>query len=326
MICAPVVIATLDRYEHFKRCIESLAKNSWAKYTEVYVSVDCPPAEQYEEGHGMIVEYLDNRQFKEFKMLHLYFQEKNLGASGNMLFLRWKAFEKFDRVISFEDDLEVSPNYLEFMDKALEFGCYDETIYGVCGFSDWINKSKAMAGTAFKSLAYSWGCGTYRAKYEKMRNEISVEWLDGIVYNARTMFKIFARDKVLFHALLNMYCTQRHPVFFAEDGSLKPIDIVVEVYMHMNDMCVILPAVSKVRNWGMDGSGQNCGVRLGVELCKLDRDESFEFRMETNQEINRVFQHRWNWIFRKITGQSRRVLFADWLYYCCLMVMKKFGK
>ena len=35
-------IESTCRYEHFVRCIESLKRNTWAKYTDVYVALDYP--------------------------------------------------------------------------------------------------------------------------------------------------------------------------------------------------------------------------------------------------------------------------------------------
>lgn len=328
MVYAPVIVTTLNRYEHFKRCIESLEKNTWAKYTEVYVSVDYPPEEKYEEGHGNIVKYLSNREFRGFKKLHLYFQEKNLGMAGNADFLRKKAFERFDRVIYFEDDLEVSPNYLEFMDKALEAGRQDDKIYCASGYTGRIKMPKSMKGTAFEALSCSYGNGTYRDKRDKMLQEVSVEWLDDIVYDVRKMFKIFLRSKVVFHFLLNGYIIQQKKVYFIEDGSIRPIDIVVNVYMIMNDMYSILPTVSKIRNWGMDGSGQNCGKKQSMTADKqeFDTNESFEFQLETNKFVNMLIQHRWNWIFKKVTGSEPTILCKEWLYYCYLLIRRKIEK
>lgn len=34
MVYAPIIIPTLCRFEHFKKCIENL-KNSWAKFTDI---------------------------------------------------------------------------------------------------------------------------------------------------------------------------------------------------------------------------------------------------------------------------------------------------
>lgn len=47
---APVIIPTLNRYDHFIKCLESLEKCSGAEYTEVFVALDFPPSNKYIEG------------------------------------------------------------------------------------------------------------------------------------------------------------------------------------------------------------------------------------------------------------------------------------
>ena len=66
MIYAPVVIPTLCRSTHFKRTVESLKRNGWAKYTDVYIGLDYPPAEKYEQGWKEICEYLETSDFSVF--------------------------------------------------------------------------------------------------------------------------------------------------------------------------------------------------------------------------------------------------------------------
>ena len=44
---APVLIPTLNRYEHFKRCLESLERCTWAEKTDVYVALDFPPSDKF---------------------------------------------------------------------------------------------------------------------------------------------------------------------------------------------------------------------------------------------------------------------------------------
>ena len=39
----PVVIPALNRYEHFKNCVESLAKNTLTGETELIIALDYPP-------------------------------------------------------------------------------------------------------------------------------------------------------------------------------------------------------------------------------------------------------------------------------------------
>ena len=78
---APVIIPTLCRYEKFVQCMESLRKNSWAKYTEIYVAVDYPSKESHWEGYNRICEYL-NQDFPEFKATARYNRQSKVYIVG----------------------------------------------------------------------------------------------------------------------------------------------------------------------------------------------------------------------------------------------------
>ena len=56
-IYAPVIILTLNRFEKFKKCLESLEACTGADKTDVYVSLDYPPSEKYVEGWKKIDSY-----------------------------------------------------------------------------------------------------------------------------------------------------------------------------------------------------------------------------------------------------------------------------
>lgn len=45
MIYSPVIIPTLNRYEHFRECLESLEHCVDADKTTVYIGLDYPPSE-----------------------------------------------------------------------------------------------------------------------------------------------------------------------------------------------------------------------------------------------------------------------------------------
>ena len=55
---APVLITTLNRYEHFKRCVESLSRCTHAEKTELVIGLDYPPNEKYVAGWEKISEYV----------------------------------------------------------------------------------------------------------------------------------------------------------------------------------------------------------------------------------------------------------------------------
>lgn len=80
---APVVIPVLCRYKHFTKCIESLANNGWAKYTDVYIALDYPAKDKHVYGYKQICGYLDNNDFSAFHSFCVIKRNKNLGPAIN---------------------------------------------------------------------------------------------------------------------------------------------------------------------------------------------------------------------------------------------------
>ena len=109
-IYAPVVIPTLCRYEHLKRCIDTLSECTGADETELYVGLDFPAKESHWEGYRKICNYLPT--ITGFKNVVVIRREENMGATRNARDLLDIVHQKFDRYIFSEDDNEFSPNFL----------------------------------------------------------------------------------------------------------------------------------------------------------------------------------------------------------------------
>ena len=78
---APILIPTLNRYEHLRRCVESLAKNKLAKESELVIGLDYPPQEKYQEGWEKIKEFLPT--ISGFGKVTILSADKNIGAVNN---------------------------------------------------------------------------------------------------------------------------------------------------------------------------------------------------------------------------------------------------
>jgi hypothetical protein len=289
---APVAIPTLNRYEKLKRLLESLENNSLAKYTEIFISVDYPPEDKYVEGYNQIIKYLNENKLN-FKKTNIFFQESNLGAFQNSEFLGKVVFERFDRVISLEDDNEVSLNFLEYMNKALEYGKDKPDICCISAFSGNYRLPRDIKGTAFKSQFLSWGTALWRDKNREMANVVNVEWLEDIINDWKKLFLIYRKSRTLMVHFGTHYILNPNPNFYI-DGRIYYIDIIYELYMIFNNKYSIMPTISKIRNYGADGSGQNCIYdknQLDVEhLQKLDTEETFEFILDTVEKRRKKIQ------------------------------------
>lgn len=321
MIYAPIAICTLNRYEHFRRCIESLEKNPWSIYTDIFISVDFPSNEKHKEGYEKIIEYLSKCEL-HFKQVYSFFQKRTLGANENYNFIINTVFARYDRIIVLEDDLEVSPNYLEYMDKALAYGENKDNIFCVCGLGEIsIKKIKNIEGSVFFAQFISAGGGFYRNRIQLKDEVVSKQWLDEISHSCKKMLKLYFKHRQTFYFFLENYIIQKKPVFFLSNGELANIDITLHIYMIMSNMYAILPTKPKVRNWGYDGTGQNCSriERLAGEKQELDDKDNFNLDLEIDKKINRLIKCRYS----KATLMKKGDIWKGLLYYCYLKITRR---
>lgn len=255
MVYAPVLIPTLNRYEHLRQCLESLACCTWASETEVYVALDYPPIEQwhrYASGWEKNREYLRSVGNMGFKKLHVIERKENYGIwlpgqKGNLQSLCREVESKYDRYILTEDDNVFSPNFLEFMDKGLEKFENDERVYALSGFRWWF-PIKYDTNTFFRQQVECtpWSEGVWVAK-RKMLDNIDYAWFRKWL-TFGTICNLLKRGEVCLLGSLLEFARSVHK------GDCL-IDRHLTVILSLTGMQMILPTVSLVKNIGLDGSG-----------------------------------------------------------------------
>lgn len=280
MDCAPVLIITLNRYEHLKRCIDSLKKNTLAKETDLYIGLDYPPNERYEEGFQRVQDYLDGG-IEGFRNVIVVKQTVNQGMFRNFVKLEEKAYETHNKIIYSEDDNEFSANYLEYMNWCLEKYENDDTVLAVSGYNYPISRDD-FTGNVFRCGTYfsAWGYGIWKKKETEMRKHLNMDFFMKCYKNGRYM-------RMLSKAGRNQYVNmvkgmlEYTPDLIAEN-QIREIDLAFGLYMAAAGKQMVFPVESKVRNWGYDGTGANC-----LELTYKDGAESNHrnFRFE-NQQID----------------------------------------
>ncbi|MCM1387770.1 MAG: glycosyltransferase [Bacillus sp. (in: Bacteria)] len=313
MIYAPVMIITCNRYEHLNRCIESLKKNTYADKTELYISIDYPPNEDYREGWERIRQLLKT-PIEGFDKVNLYFQETNLGVSGNYRWLEKLIFEKYDRLIYTEDDNEFSPNFLAYMDRGLELYKNHPKVYSVCGYADEYAfrcaKDNVVALTDFSA----WGMGIWREKEKILHSQLTLDTWIKAGEDSKFMWRLYRNRKRLFSRMLGTLLD------VSVEDKLPNTDINRGIFLAINGFCAIYPVLTKVRNWGADGSG--CNIIGSVSEYErlvnipLDMEEDFEYRfskVKVNKYNNKLLDNNHNWRHLK--------WYNDPLTYLCYKVM-----
>ncbi len=274
---APVFIPTLCRYEHFKRCVESLANCTHADKTDLIIALDYPLKDSHWDGYKKIEAYLTD--IKGFASVNVIKRNENYGAVRNIFETKKELFERYDRLIFSEDDNEFSPNFLDYLNKGLEKFKDDPRIYAICGYNYPIVMPEDYKYNYFLGKAFSaWGYGIWKKQYEVFKKDFTYSDVVRKLNNTKEAFKVF--DNI--NSLLKI----------AKDRQLCG-DVIISSGLTLRNMRCVFPAVTKVRNHGHDGSGVNCGVASNKELFiaqPLDDANSFAFSHAPDKDSMKVIE------------------------------------
>ena len=253
---APIYIPTLCRDTHFINGVESLKKNGWAKYTDVYIALDYPAKESHWEGYRKICEYLENGDFSAFANFYVKKRKKNIGSLANIDSMRDELMEKYDRWIFAEDDIEFAPCFLEYMNKCLDLYEDDPDVFAINGYTYPVSYKVSDGSNVVKQFATvsEWGIGYWKKKYLPALEGLRKDCL-------RSSFAYAAHSGILERMVNSRRCDY---INYALSGNKDPLythmaDVSMGIYMNLKGMCVISPTVSKTRNHGFDGTGLYCG-------------------------------------------------------------------
>ena len=255
IVYAPIILPTLNRLNKLQKCIASLQKNGWADKTEIFISIDFPPSTKFIDGNNKILQYL-KKGINGFKAVHIYEQKKNLGIYGNLSFLRSEAYKSYDRYIYLEDDNVVSGNFIEYMDKCLQLFEESEDIISICGFI----KPNMNTGEykIFKMINFTaYGYATWKKKEIVYNTKINYNYLLNILNVKEKLRKLYNNNLSLFLAYISAV-TKKEKVYYDINNNLVCIDMVIRMYMVIENKFSVFPGLSLVCNSGYDGSGTNC--------------------------------------------------------------------
>jgi len=263
---APILIPTLSRYMHFKRCVETLARCTGAEQTDLFVALDFPAKPDHFQGYYKISEYV--KSINGFNSVTIIRRTDNYGVSKNLRNAREEMAKSYGTYIYTDDDNEFSPNFLDYINKGLEKFEDDSRIIAICGDGGVFKKPDDYeANYLFRKGFSAWGYGT---------------WFDRdymVDYNVDEM-KEFVSDPVLRKKLIYYY--ERHYYSILSkilSGQDARGDGAVALDMIKKDTYCVYPTVSKVRNHGHDGSGEHGGKLQESPYSKvvIDGDAAFDY-------------------------------------------------
>ena len=260
---APIIIPTLCRYEHLKRCLESLVINHGAERTDVFIALDYPTKEVHWDGYRKIDSYLSNNNLN-FKSLHVIKREKNFGPVKNLFVLKDYVYSLYNKLILSDDDNEFAPGFLDFVNQGLALYENDERVNAICGYNYNIDMPGAMNDSYFSYEFSAWGTGLWREKDIKMKSLYSQGYITSVLSSYKSMFTLFQKEPRLLNTLIYL---QKSDQIYG--------DTINVTYQYLNDVVSLFPKKSLVRNHGFDMSGSTINkVDLSYTNQEIDMNEN----------------------------------------------------
>lgn len=286
MIYAPIIIPTMNRHLHLKRCIESLQRNPWAQYTTLIFSLDYPLSEELLPDYYLVKSYIENA-ITGFNSVEIICQEHNLGMYANYRFLIDHVWETEERFIYLEDDNEVSPNFIEYMNKGLESYENDDDVIAICA-----NSSANMTGIGTENAILThqfsaYGFGTWRRKEQNYTRQINRAYFTEKRHCFHDLLKLYRFNPALILAFQSII-RRREKLYNLPNEAVPIIDVTICIYMILENKYVVTPCIRKTRNWGYDGSGENCPNVEIVKASEIDNEEGFIFGKCEKYECSRI--------------------------------------
>lgn len=243
---APVLVMTLNRYDHFRRCVDTLSACTFANKTDIYIALDFPLNDSHWEGYDKISKYI--KKMRIFKNVQVIKREINFGAANNFFEALTEIFKEHGRVIISEDDNEFSINFLHYINRGLNVYQDRRDIFSVCGYNYPVSFPRNYPEEIYLWSGFSaWGSGIWREKWEK------VDWTCGDLRNylsdSENVSRVLRIAEHLYPALKRVSLT----------GNMLG-DAILSYHQIVHDMYTVFPVISRVRNTGNDGTGMHCGI------------------------------------------------------------------
>ncbi len=278
---APIALFVYNRPDHTRRAVDSIRRNALAADSELHVFSDGPRSQQAAARVDAVRDYI--RRIEGFAKVIVYEKECNQGLAKSIIDGVSRLCEQYGRLIVVEDDLLLAPQFLAYMNFALERYRSDTDVMQISGHM-FPADVKVDEDAFFLPFTTSWGWATWARAWNQ--------------------FDPDARD----YATLKEDKSRRHS--FDMDGAYDYFSMLeaqlagrvdswaIRWYLSvfMNHGMVLYPRKSLVENTGFDGSGTHTHGKALDQLIDPDfvpmRLPPPEVNLEVRDQVFAYFRSR----------------------------------
>lgn len=281
---APVIMFVYNRLDSVEQTIENLKRNELAEQAELFIFSDAAKKESQVENVSLVRNYI--HKIDGFKSVHIIEAEKNKGLAKSVITGVTEIINEKGKVIVVEDDLITSPQFLTFMNDALDFYEDEKKIWSISGYQFPFELPETYTKSVYAAYrSSSWGWATWKDRWETIDWE--VKDYSSYKYNPLRIAK-FCKGGTDLDKMLR----------YQMQGKFDSWAIRWCYNQCKQDKYTIYPVKSLVNNIGTDGRGTHCdptSVRFRQTLAT-----SFKYEFEHNLPADREVMKK----YRKIVNRS----------------------
>jgi hypothetical protein len=162
---APIAIFTYNRLDFLKILIRSLKKNSLSRNSTIYFFSDSWK-DTADKKKVLEVRNFIKKVFG-FKKTIIILRDKNYGLAKNVVSGINFVLKNNKKIIVLEDDLELSKNFLKYVNSGLNIYRNNKKVASIHGWTFPINYKKFFPDYFFIKGADCWGWGTWKRAWKK---------------------------------------------------------------------------------------------------------------------------------------------------------------
>lgn len=278
MSYAPIIIFVYNRADHFIETYNALAACKEAKKSELFIFSDGAKndagKDKVDEVRAAVAAIKDSGDFKSVTVTE---SPVNKGLAASVIAGVTEVINRYGKVIVVEDDCKVSPLFLDYMNKALDFYENNKKVGSIAGYTpmlDLPDDYKNDVFAAYRSCSWTWA--TWKDRW------CGVDW------ELKDMKDFYNSPKLI--RRLNSNGSDRFMRLYRQTkGNGSSWSVRFGAQLVKNNLLTIYPRYSYNSNIGCDESGVH-SKSDDNEKMRVDLSKAIENPVLTDVDIDSRIQ------------------------------------
>lgn len=239
---APIALFVYNRLLHAQQTIAALQKNVLARHSDLIIFSDAAKNPNMQAAVDAVRTWLP--MITGFKSIQIIAQEQNLGLAQSIIQGVTRLVNAHGSVIVMEDDLVVSPYFLNYMNDALALYANVPEVASIHGYA--LPLRETLPETYFMRGADCWGWATWQRA-----------WAD---FEPDGQLLLQALQQAKLEKTFNFDNTQPNSAMLKDQiaGKNNSWAIRWHASTFLKNKVTLFPGNSLVNNIGFDNTGEHC--------------------------------------------------------------------